>query len=101
MSFLSGFDGSERAPAEPITQGPGLHEERRTTRSGVLAVGTLACNRCDAPVAPTARTMSPCDTLTCPFCDHTAAVRDFLSLIPPSRPARVRVRVVGPAAARK
>ena len=32
--------------------------------------------------------------LGCPYCDHTAAVRDFLSLASPTRPARVAVRVV-------
>ena len=63
-------------------------------RAGLLAVGTLACSRCDAPVAPTSPSMSPADPLTCPFCEHTARVRDFLSLAPPSRPARVAVRVV-------
>jgi hypothetical protein len=30
----------------------------------------------------------------CPFCRHDGAVRDFLSLAAPSRPARVEVRVV-------
>jgi hypothetical protein len=28
------------------------------------------------------------------MCDHVAAVRDFLSLATPQRPARVHVRVV-------
>jgi hypothetical protein len=94
VSFLRGFDGSEGARAEPVTRGPGMHEERRSTRAGLLAVGTLACSRCDAPVAPTAPSMSPGDPLTCPYCGHSARVRDFLSLAPPSRPARVEVRVV-------
>ena len=93
VSFLRGFDGSDGARADPITRGPGVHEERRSTRSGLLAVGTLACNRCDAPVAPSVRSMSPADPLICPFCDHSATVREFLSLAAPSRPARVEVRV--------
>jgi hypothetical protein len=100
VSFLRGFDGHEDARADPVTRGPGMHEERRSTRAGLLAVGTLACGRCDAPVAPTAPSMSPADPLRCPFCDHTASVRDFLSLAPPSRPARVEVRVVLRNAAR-
>jgi hypothetical protein len=93
VSFLRGFDGSDSTRAEPITRGPGLHEERRFTRHGVLAIGTLACSRCDAPVAPSAPSMSPAEPLACPYCAHTATVRDFLSLDAPSRPARVQVRV--------
>ena len=57
----------------------------------VLATGTLACPRCDAPVAPLGP-MSPADPLGCPFCAHAGAVRDFLSLDLPTRPARVEVR---------
>ncbi len=71
----------------------GRLEERRATRSGRLASGTLACPACDAPVAPLG-VMSPIDPLGCPVCDHAATVRDFLSLAPPTRPARVEVRVV-------
>ena len=37
--------------------------------------------------------MSLTENLDCPFCRHTAAARDFLSLAAPSRPARVEVRV--------
>jgi hypothetical protein len=70
-----------------------VQEERRLARSSVLAVGTLACPGCDVPVVPAAP-MSPADAIGCPFCGHTAAVRDFLSLLPPARPARVAVRVV-------
>jgi len=92
MSFLRGFDGSDSTRAEPLTSGPGLYEERRSTRSGHIAFGTLACRVCDAPVAP-AGPMSPADPLACPFCDHLATVRDFLSLSPPTRPARVEVRI--------
>ena len=42
--------------------------------------------------------MGPADGLACPVCDHAAAVRDFLSLSQPTRPARVLVRLVRPAA---
>jgi hypothetical protein len=31
--------------------------------------------------------------MACPFCAHAGAVRAFLSLEPPTRPARVVVRV--------
>ena len=94
MAFLRGMDDSDPVRPEPITRGAGAHEEeRRTARSGRLAIGTLACARCDAPVALTAGPVSPADPLGCPYCSHHAPVRDFLSLEPPSRPARVEVRV--------
>jgi hypothetical protein len=38
--------------------------------------------------------VSPADAIACPVCDRAGAVRDFLSLAAPSRPARVEVRVV-------
>ena len=70
-----------------------LIEERRS-RSGHLGTGTLACPLCDAPVALAAAFAGPSDPLACPYCDHGGAVRDFLSLEAPSRPARVRVRII-------
>jgi hypothetical protein len=86
---MRGIDGSDPIGSEPVA---GEHEHRQTTRSRV-GTGTLACPRCDAPVA-LAGPVSPVHSLDCPFCRHTAAVRDFLSLAPPTRPARVVVRVV-------
>lgn len=73
------------------------HEERRLARGTRLAVGTLACPACDAPVVPAAGPHAPADALTCPYCAHVGVVRDFLSLVAPSRPARVDVRVVAGA----
>jgi uncharacterized paraquat-inducible protein A len=67
--------------------------ERRIRHSDRLAGGTLACPACDAPVSPVGR-MSPAQAIGCPFCGHGGAVRDFLSLAAPARPARVVVRVV-------
>jgi hypothetical protein len=81
------------APREdplPVDSGP--REYRYRARSTELATGTLACPRCDAPVAP-ARPLSPGERIECPFCAHAGAVREFLSLEPPTRPARVVVRV--------
>jgi uncharacterized paraquat-inducible protein A len=86
-----GFEGSDPVRPEPV--GPIVHEERRRARSSHVASGTLACPSCDAPVA-LARPMSPADALDCPFCEHGAALRDFLSLASPTRPAHVDVRVV-------
>ena len=65
-------------------------------RSTRLASGTLACPACDAPVMPGPRPLAPADPLGCPYCAHAGAVRDFLSLAPPARPARVVVRIVAP-----
>ena len=67
-------------------------ERRRQAGTGLLGPGTLACPHCDAPVMP-ARTVTVTAPLACPFCDHSGAVRDFLSLGDPTRPARVTVRV--------
>jgi hypothetical protein len=70
------------------------HEEkRRAIRRTALGVGTLACGRCDAPIAVGGHSLSIADELSCPFCDNRGPVRDFLSLASPTRPARVVVRV--------
>lgn len=87
--FERGIDGPERLGQGRI----GRHEKRRVTSSARLAVGTLACPDCDAPVLPPVA-LSPADPLGCGFCRHSGAVRDFLSLDPPTRPTRVEVRVV-------
>jgi hypothetical protein len=86
--------GRESARPEPDGRPTVVHEERRVAAGSRLARGTLACPACDAPVAPLPRAMSPAEALDCPFCAHGAAVRDFLSLADPARPARVDVRVV-------
>jgi hypothetical protein len=70
----------------------GSYEERREIRSLRVATGTLACSHCDAPVVLGAP-VEPADWIGCPFCLHTGPTRDFLSLTPPTRPARVIVRV--------
>ena len=41
--------------------------------------------------------MSVSAELTCPFCQNSGPMRDFLSLALPTRPARVVVRVSQPA----
>ena len=94
MTLHRGIDGSDPVRRDPVTGLAGPREIRRDRRAWRLGVGTLACPRCDAPVAPGPAPLSPAAALGCPFCDHTAAVRDFLSLDAPSRPARVEVRVV-------
>ncbi|HEX7299108.1 MAG TPA: hypothetical protein VF257_08870 [Solirubrobacteraceae bacterium] len=93
MGFQRGIDGSEPVRSGPVGDVAGAHEHRRTAR-GRLGTGTLACPRCDAPVALLRGPVAPTDALACPYCQHSAVVRDFLSLAHPTRPARVQVRVV-------
>jgi hypothetical protein len=81
---------------DPLPSDSGPREVRYRARSTLVAVGTLACPRCDAPVAP-ARRLSPAEVIACPFCVHRAAVREFLSLHAPTRPARVVVRAYVPS----
>ena len=95
MSFQRGIDGPDPVGGEGLygRRAPAREELRRTTRSTRVATGTLACPHCDAPVA-LAGPVAPAAPLACPFCAHAGAVRDFLSLAPPARPARVAVRLV-------
>ena len=93
MSLHRGIDGPEPVRSEPVAGLAGGRARHRIARSWHLATGTLACPACDAPVAP-AGTMAPSDPLDCGYCRHAGAVRDFLSLAAPSRPARVDVHVV-------
>lgn len=86
---------SDPDDVEPVQRGGGAVEERRATRSSVVATGTLACPACDAPVSPGGRALRPAEPMRCPVCDHGGTVRDFLSLATPARPARVRVVVAG------
>jgi hypothetical protein len=90
MGIQRGIDDSEpiRRVGDEVS-----HEEHRVARSSVVAVGTLACPSCDAPVALPGRRVSPPDPLACPFCDHRGPAREFLSLEPPVRPTRVAVRI--------
>jgi hypothetical protein len=85
-------DGSER-----IGGLGGAEEIRRVSRTSTLAVGTLACPNCDAPVSPGSGRLGPGSPLACPFCGHDGRVRDFLTLGAPTRPAHVVVKVVAPA----
>jgi hypothetical protein len=97
VEFDRGIDRSGAVPLGPVGRLAGAHDEYRFTHSARLGAGTLACPSCDVPVALAARRASPAEPLGCPFCGHAGAVRDFLSLSAPSRPARVEVRVVRPA----
>jgi hypothetical protein len=87
VPLFRGIDDSDPVRSDAISR-----PELRIARSQTVATGTLACPRCDAPVA-LAGPASPADSIGCPFCSHGAPVREFLSLAPPPRPARVEVTV--------
>jgi hypothetical protein len=73
----------------------GLREIREAQSARQMAVGTLACPDCDAPVFLGGHPMSPADPLWCSFCGRDGDVRDFLSLGEPTRATHVVVRVSG------
>src|SRR3954453_11816157 len=97
MAFQRGIDGPDPVRPDPVGRLGGTQEERGAPRWAYLATGALACPDCDAPVHPGARRLAPRDRISCPFCGSAGAVRDFLSLAVPSRPARVAVRGVEPS----
>jgi hypothetical protein len=88
------LEGADPVRAQPVERVAGRHELRRAETTWQMATGTLACPGCDVPVLP-AGAMSPADSVSCGFCGHAGAVRDFLSLGEPTRPARVAVVVRG------
>jgi hypothetical protein len=93
VSLQRGIDGAEPLRFEPVARLDGTYELRRTELPWRLGTGTLACPRCDAPVAPGPTPLAPPDPVACPYCGHGAPVRDFLSLESPARPARVEITV--------
>lgn len=93
MALQRSNEGSDPLRPQPITR-LARSEEDRLARSACLGAGTLACPICDAPVALGAAIAAPADPISCPFCLHGGALRDFLSLCAPSRPAHVELRVV-------
>src|SRR3954449_3809117 len=91
------MDGSDSLRWEPGTRSLAGHkEERRSARSGRLGTGTLACNRCDAPVVLT-RAAGPTEVLSGPSCSDRALRGGFVALATPDRLGRLEVRVVIPA----
>ena len=95
MALHREIEGAQSSGAEPVERVAGRHEWRRTGSSWQMATATLACPACDAPVLPSPEPMSMPDRISCGFCRHAGAVRDFLSLTEPTRPTRVVVRVHG------
>jgi hypothetical protein len=93
MGLHRGIDGSEPVRPQPVGRLAGAADQRVGTVQ-TLGSGTLACPSCDAPVALAGETKRPHDALSCPFCGRAGALRDFLSLTAPTRPARVEIRLV-------
>jgi hypothetical protein len=89
------IDGAEPFRARPVERLAGRRERHAAETSWLMATGTLACPACDAPVMHSPEPMSPPDPISCGFCRHAGAVRDFLSLAEPTRPTRVAVRIRG------
>jgi hypothetical protein len=83
---------SDPSGERPAGRLAGSTELRPATRAAPVAVGTLACPACDAPVWP-GGPLAPADPLACPVCDQGGAVRDFLTLGEPTRAAHVVVRI--------
>lgn len=94
MAFQRGIDGSDPLRAQPISARAEWIEERHSARPWRLGPATLACPHCDAPVSLGGRAAKFSEDLNCPFCRHTASLREFLSLAVPSRPARVEIRMI-------
>ena len=94
MSLQHGIDGPGPARRQPIEARAGAHEYRHASRPWRLGPATLACPTCDAPVSLGGRSVKLSVALDCPFCRHSAPLRDFLSLAAPARPARVEIRMI-------
>jgi hypothetical protein len=94
VALQRGIDGSDPVRPEADARPARTLHDHRATRQLRVATGTLACPRCDAPVALGGERLAPTAVLGCPFCDHAAPLRAFLSLGEPTRPTRVEVLVV-------
>jgi hypothetical protein len=94
MAFMRGIGRAQSSTPLQRSAAVTHEEQRRSLASSLDRPATLACRACDAPVAIGPDPLSLRDELTCPFCATRGAVRDFLSLDPPTRPARVIVRAV-------
>ncbi len=92
MALQRGVDDQDPLWPAPVQRLAGDDELRRVGRSSVVAVGSMVCPDCDAPVSP-GRPLRPTAVVACPFCDREGPVREFLQLGEPTRPARVVVRV--------
>jgi len=93
VSFSRSLNATGSATTDQTRRLTVREEKCRNLDTRQIGVGTLACARCDAPVALGSGPHPPTVSLTCPFCAHRAPLREFLSLAAPARPARVVVRL--------
>jgi hypothetical protein len=93
VGLFRGIDDADPARPQPVTRLGRVDADPRAGIVQTLGTGTLACPRCDAPVA-IAGPHRPHDAIGCPYCGRAGALREFLSLAAPTRPARVEIRVV-------
>lgn len=63
--------------------------EIRPEPGSAVTTATLACPDCDAPVAPPPGRSPLSAPVGCAYCGRDGAIRDFLSLAQPTRPAHV------------
>lgn len=94
MSFTGAIEGSRYSATRPRARvAIAQEEERRGALSERIGTGTLACARCDAPIAIQDRRLAPSDELACPYCAHQGRVHEFLSLAAPARATKVVIRL--------
>jgi hypothetical protein len=94
MDYVLGSDRFRQSNSSVTGDGKLVHELKRpSVAPSRLAAGTLACDRCDAPIAIGPEPLSIVSQLTCPYCRRSGPVRDFLSLALPTRSTHVVVRV--------
>ena len=94
MSFLTDGNWTLGGSSQPGSRAEQVSQRKlRADRNGAIAAGTIACARCDAPVAIGPNEVAVTAALTCPFCAQHGPVREFLSLAVPTRPTRVQVRL--------
>ena len=94
MSFLSGGDWTGRGSSQPGSRAEQVSQRKlRADRNGAIAAGTIACARCDAPVAIGPDRVAVTEALTCPFCTGQRPVGEFRSLAVPTRLTRIQVRL--------
>lgn len=90
-----GSGGSRTGPLDARRVAPAVEQDPRRGRSRALGRGTLACPRCDVPLALPGRVAAG-QAIACPFCAHRGTVGSFVSLAVPTRPTRVVVTVSAP-----
>lgn len=94
MSFLTDGNWTLGGSSQPGSRAEQVSERKLgADPNGAIAAGTIACARCDTPMAVGPDQVAVTKALTCPFCTPQRPVWEFLSLDVPTRPTRVGVRL--------